>query len=57
MKVRLFEVALTCLVMCAGNYSYQFMRSDPANYATAFERSWFQIVAVLMCWTLWRGWK
>lgn len=57
MKVSLFQVFATRLVMCAGNYSYQFMRSDPANYATAFERSWFQIVAVLMCWTLWRGWK
>ncbi len=43
--------------MCAGNFIYQFMRSDPANYAAAFERSLFQVAAVLICWMLWREWK
>lgn len=57
MKASLLEVALTCLVMLASNYSYQFMRGDACNYAAAFERSWFQVVAVLICWLMWMDWK
>ena len=34
--------------MVFGNFSYQMFSVDP-NYATAIERSYFQVIAVLVC--------
>lgn len=40
-----------CISLVAANVIYQCFREEP-DWKRAAERSWFQAIAVLMCWLL-----
>ena len=52
MKPKFIDAIVMCAGLTASNFAYQFAKSG--DYATAFERSFFQCVAVVIFWLVWR---
>jgi hypothetical protein len=51
MNFRLRDLALVAVCVPAGNYLYEFLRND--NYAAAFERSYFQLIPLVVIALIW----
>jgi len=44
---------VTIMSLASGNFTYQYVLADFVNYGIALERSFFQSIAVLLCYFTW----
>lgn len=52
--ISFFEVLAVVTALALGNFAYQALFTDVANWLAAIERSWFQAFAVLVAWWMWK---
>lgn len=52
-KNSVYQALSTTIAMAVANYGYQYFQAMP-SWHDAFERSWFQAVALLAAWLFWR---
>ncbi len=52
-RITFFSAFALAFALSAGNFIYQIFQADPA-FGVAAERSFFQSVAVMMAWIMWR---
>ena len=53
-RVTFFGAVTIWLSLVAGNFAFQWGFVDAPNWAAATERSFFQAVALVVAWLVWR---